>query len=58
MKGIIVLTKRSGYGYVYDHERNGSVRVKVHLVDSNFEFTGKIVRSNPETLKKVATFSR
>ena len=48
--GKLVFTKRSGHGYVFDDEVNGSKTVRVRLLDADFKLTGKTLRTRPETL--------
>jgi len=49
-KGIVVYTKRSGHGYVFDDEKTDAQRIKVRLINKDFELTGKTVRCFENTL--------
>lgn len=48
--GSWVHTKRSGHGYIFDHEKTDAKKVKVRLIDKAFELTGKTVRCFENTL--------
>ena len=48
--GKIVHTRRSGHGYLFNEDRTGKIKVKVHLIH-DFKLTGKIIRCKPESLE-------
>lgn len=58
MKGRLVITKRSGPGYMYDYENTGAQRTRVHIIDHNFDLTGKVVRCFDRTLHTFAKISK